>query len=379
MFVAQSSNYPIGLDISDLSLKLIQLNKFRDKITIQAISKIDLQPGIIERGEINNIEEFTKSINKLLNKPKFGFISSNNVVACLPETKTFVKLIEIEKNTNSLKNVIENEIEKHIPMLTKDIYYDWQIINEKAHSLEILIAAAPKKIVDSYIKCLKQTKLSVVALEIEASAICRCLLAEETPKIQKNIKNYAIIDIGAKRTSLIVYSKNTIVLSVSMPISGLEITNKIATTLEITDDQAEKAKILCGLDKDKAKGIIYDILSSNVNQLINKISNSFDFFLSQYNDRGKIDSILLCGGGTNIKDVDNIINQSLSIETKKANPLININVTDKKILENFIETYNLDIDFLGAKKNKSISIKQDSSLSYTTAFGLALRNIFIED
>lgn len=378
MIFTKSSNYPIGLDISDLSLKLVQLKKVRDKIKIQALGKINLPNGLIEKGEIKDKQGVVEMINKLISKPKLGSVNSSEVVACLPETKTFIKLIEVAKTPNNLIDIIGTELEKHIPVSTKEIFYDWQTIDENRENYSILIGVAPKNIVNQYIDLLNEAKLSITALEIESTAICRSLLAEEKPKFKGQFnKNYGLIDIGAKRTSMIIYSKDTIVLSISMPISGEEITESIAKTLEIKNDQAEKAKIICGLDKDKAQGIINEILSDMINKLNHRINDTLEYYNNNYPNRGPINEILLCGGGSNIKSLNQIINQTTSINTKEGDAFINLNEVDKKFAQNFMETHNLNIKLLKNKKDQNISIKQSSSLSYTTAIGLALRNIFM--
>jgi len=130
MFIVNKSPYPVGLDISDLSLKLVQLNKIGDKIKIQAVGRTELEPGLIKNGVIRNKVKVIKAINKLLANPNIGKISSNEVVACLPEEKTFIKLIEIKKSLNDINEKIETEIEKHIPLPIDKIYYDWQIIED---------------------------------------------------------------------------------------------------------------------------------------------------------------------------------------------------------------------------------------------------------
>ncbi|MDD5032474.1 MAG: pilus assembly protein PilM, partial [Patescibacteria group bacterium] len=209
MLFSKNSVYPIGLDISDLSLKLVQLNKVGGKIKIQALGKISIPEGLIVEGEIKEQEKVIDIIKKLIDKPKYGRVSSEMAVVCLPETKTFIKLIEIEKTPNNLADIIEAEIERYVPMLIDEIYYDWQVIGERDNVQLVLIGAAPKKIVNQYTYLLDKAKLSVEALEIEPISLCRSLLAEESPNFKGGFnKNYAIVDIGATRTSLVVYAKN---------------------------------------------------------------------------------------------------------------------------------------------------------------------------
>lgn len=401
---SKKSQYPIGLDISDYFLKAVQLGKFGDKIKIQALGKINLPEGVIIDGEIKNVDKLKESIRALLSKPKLGSFSSSEVVASLPSPKTFIKLIQTEKSPNRLKDVIENEIEKEIPVSVENTYYDWQVIEEYSDYYKILVGVAPKDLVNQYIEALRTSRLSVVALEIESLPITRALLIEESPtygaehkrinfgflkkskkkedvqQVSKNEeakKNYGIIDIGENRTKMIIYAKNSIITSISMPISGQKITKQIAKSLEIDDDQAEKAKIICGLDKQKAQGIINEILTSDLEELIKKIKMTIDFFEAHYPNLGPITEILLSGGSSSIKDLDRTIEEALTIKTTFGNNFIHINQDLNKFNQDLSETHKINTKFLKIKQNKTISINQNSSQGYTTAIGLALRNIFI--
>ncbi len=397
MLFTHKSSYPVGLDISDLSIKLVQLDKIRDKIKIQAIGKINLAKGIIESGEIKKKDELIKALKKLMANPSYGKVSSEEIVACLPESKTFIKLIEVDKSPNPIPEIIGNEIEKHFPLSINEIYYDWQLIKDLPDKYLILIGASPKNIVNQYSDMLDEAKLSTAALEIESIAICRCLLTEESPRFlspasflthkkitdKKNVSaNYAVIDIGANHTSMIFYSINSILFSVSMPISGEQITDSIAEILEINSVQAEKAKIICGLDNDKAQGIIKNILDNTIQNLIKKIITAIEFYNHYFSDYGPLNRLLLCGGGSNIKNIDKIIEQAITIEVNRANALINLTESKEKLSKILNEKHNLDYNVIkkgGEKNDKTLSIVQDTSLTYTTAIGLALRGILIDE
>lgn len=384
MILTNDSTYPIGLDISDLSLKLVQLDKRRDKIKIQVLSKLNLPPGIIVNGEIKNKLELIKAIKKIISNPQYGKISSEEVVACLPESKTFIKLIEVAKSPNALKDIIGSEIEKYVPLELNEIYRDWQIIEELTDKYLILIGAAPKNTVNQYVDLLAEAKLSPIALEIEPIAICRSLLKEETANLKPTASglNYGIIDIGANHTCMIFYSSNTILFTVSMPVSGEEITAKISQALNLAKEQAEKAKIICGLDENKANGIIKDILTDTLKNLIKKIKEAISFYENYFSQRGPLSQILLCGGGANIPNLEKIISQEFSVEVRLADALTNLSEAKNKFAEIFTENHTLNLKSVkldSAAKQKNLSVKQNSSAAFATAFGLALRGIFINE
>lgn len=392
MFLTNGSTNPIGLDISDLSLKLVQLSKHRDKIKIQALNKLNLAKDIVVNGEIKNKTKLIKAIKKIISNPLYGKISSEEVVACLPESKTFIKSIEVAKSPNALKDVIGSEIEKHIPLELNEIYYDWQVAEESANKYLVLIGAAPKNIVNQYTDLLAEAKLSLIALEIEPIAICRSLLKEEAArfkpitfgtktKLGANL-NYGIIDIGANHTCMIFYSGHTILFTVSMPISGEEITAKISRALNLTKEEAEKAKIICGLDENKAKGIVKDILADTLKNLVKKIKEAISFYENYFSRRGSLNRILLCGGGANIPNLEKIISQEFFIEVKLADALTNLSEAKNKFAEIFTEKHTLNLKSAkldSADKQKNLFVKQNYSATFATALGLALRGIFIDE
>lgn len=372
------SNIPIGLDISDTSLKVVQFDKRGNKITLQALGRAHLESGSFKKGEIINFDKAVSTIKNLLKNPQYGKITSDEVVASLPESKTFLKLIKIEKSQNSFDNLLESEIEKYVPMQSSELYIDYQIVKASRDSDLVLFGASPKYIVDQYTNLLEKAGLKVVALEIEPIAICRSLLREENINIKQNYdKNYIIIDIGATRTSLTIYSKNTILFTISLSISGHEITEKIADMLKIDVEQAEKAKIICGLDENIAQGVVKSILNDVTLELIKKINEAREFYSNHFAEKGQINQIIICGGGAYIKNLNLIIKESTGIETITGNSLTNIqNLTDKfkKLSADIIFKKEDDHDH---KNNAGLSF--DVSSIFSTSIGLALRSIFLEE
>ena len=62
----------IGLDISDRSLKAVQLKlNLKNSLEIQGLSKIDLSPTVFDEGEIKQSEILTQAITELLANPEF--------------------------------------------------------------------------------------------------------------------------------------------------------------------------------------------------------------------------------------------------------------------------------------------------------------------
>ncbi len=381
-------DYPIGLDISDLSLKFVQLQKRGGALFFQSFGKIPLEKGWIENGSIKEKEKVQKAIKKLLDKPLFGKVSSDQIITCLPEPCTFIKLIKIDANTEDFKKTLLAELEKHMPFSIDEIYYDYEIVKSTKDQEWIIFGASPKTYVDQYLELFVDSNFTVMGMEIESTALARSLLLEESPNYKQSPKkNYGVLDIGANRSSMFVYSKNTILFNVSIPISGNDVSNKIARSLKLDKEQGELAKIVCGLDDKKCSTVKNNLLEM-IDLLIIEIKKVINFYNSHFSEHGPLDKIILSGGGANIDGLTNLIKIKIGIDTEIGDVFTNI-ARPKKVsvnlgrpkdifIKDFIEVYKYRSKGQEKIKKKTISIEQDSSITYATAVGLALKKIFAD-
>lgn len=381
-------DYPIGLDISDLSLKFVQLQKRGDVLVFQSFGKMPLEKGWIENGSIKEKEKVFKAVEKLLDKPLFGKVNSNQIITCLPEPCTFIKLVKIDANTEDFKKTLLTELEKHMPFSIDEVYYDYEIVKSSKDQKWIIFGASPKIYVDQYLELFQNSGFTIMGMEIESTAVARSLLLEESPNYEISPKkNYGILDIGANRSSMFVYSKNTILFNVSIPVSGNDASDKIAESLKLDKKQGELAKIVCGLDGKKCK-VVKDNLSQMIDLLIIEIKKVINFYNNRFSKHGPLDKIILSGGGANIEGLAGLIKTKVGIDTEIGDVFTNIsrpknismNLGQPKdiFIKDFIEVYKYKIEGKEKTKKNIISIKQDSSITYATAVGLALKKIFMD-
>ena len=327
-FRTQFSSF--GLDISDGALKLASVNKNFRGVAINGWGIKKLPSGLIHKGEIQNTDKVATEIKNLINEVR-GKIKTHYVVSVLPESKTFIKLLHIPKpqdklNESIIKKSINQELPKHIPVELKNLEYDFQIIRKGSESLEILVGAVPKNIVEQYIETLTKANLKIMALEIEAQAIARAIFPNNYIKkiLPNQEKLTIIIDLGASRSSLIFWHKGIIQFTSTLEISGNQITETIAKKLNMSFEKADKAKIVCGLDNKKGKGEVFDIISKSFEDLIDEIIKNLKYYSRNNNLSLKDAKILISGGGSCMLGLENFIKKHTQSEVDIADPQINL-------------------------------------------------------
>ncbi len=345
-----------GLDIGDLSVKLVQLQNLsfwhrRPYYKLVTCRSVDLPAGLIVNGELQKPEEVRKRIKHLLQgTEKQRTIKSPWVVASLPETQSFIKHIEIKKSAEDLldEDIIANA-KKHIPFDEDNYYLRWQFLPDNSiekNTTNLLIGAVPKTISDSYTYLLESLGLGVLALEPEALALTRSMVTAE-----KEYKNEAraILYISAAQSSLIIHDHDIIQFSTSLPYSGEILTTALSQKLNLSYEEAEKIKIKHGTSYKKGNDKAWKVMVDFNKQLLDGIKDAFDFYYSHFLGANKITRIVMCGGGSNLKNLDKVISTSLKVIARPGKPWKN----------------------LGG--NQENTLPAEESLSYSSAIGLALR------
>ncbi|MFA5047791.1 MAG: type IV pilus assembly protein PilM [Patescibacteria group bacterium] len=336
-----------GLDISDNSLRLAQLQRKNRGIKVQLYNEIKLPKDCLVQGEIKQQTVFIEHLIKLI-KTRSGYGKlREEVITSLPEAKTFLKTVNIPTvDDKDLPEKIKEILPQHLPLDIEEIYFDWQVIEQQADSSTLLIGASARDIVDSYNVAITKAGLSPVVFEIEAAAIARLLI-----EYNNNSRPQIIIDMGANRTGLFLYDHGLIKFTVNLPTSGNEITSLIAETLDLDPEKSEQAKIVCGLDQNKCHGAILEILSETINELVQQILKATDFYYSNFQPADKVEQIVLCGGGANFSGIAKTIQEKTGIATAVSEP--------------FAKIINPNSRYFSSQKSQS----------FVTAMGLGLRGI----
>lgn len=346
-----------GLDISDLSLKLVKLKKIKNRYKIVKFGETTLPKGIIKRGEIKKVDSLAEAIKNFVKKIKG--LKTKYVVASLPEEKSFVQVIRLPRmSEKEAKQAVLFEAEHYIPFPLEKVYLDSQIVpslrKDMKNQIEVLLVALPKATVDPYLLALKKANLIPLALEVESQAIARALIKNET-----SLLPYLLIDIGATRSTFVIFGGKSIRFTASIPISSTLFTKAIANTLKLDFQKAESLKIKYGLKNKTREGrAVFDALIPILTDLKEQIGRYLEFYHSHVahdylpENGSSIKKIILCGRGANLLGLREFLSEELKLPVELGNPLINLSI---------------------AQKDSPIS--KEELLGYTVAIGLAKRAI----
>jgi type IV pilus assembly protein PilM len=312
-----------GLDISDLSIKVLQMSHHGKYDYVQGVASEKVRPGLIKSGDVLDVELVAEVIKGV--REKAG-ISAKNVICSLPESKSFLRIVTIPKMDESeVAEAIKWEIEAVIPLSIDQVYYDWQILNKKItgskNQMDVIVVAVSKKYVDDFNVVLQKSGLVAYGFEIESVAQSNSLLRSD----EKGITTM-IIDIGDKSTSFLITVDNIPVFTSSIPLSSESLTKAIEQTFGVSYDEAEKIKIIHGIGSVLKNDHVFQATQSVVENFAKEAQKSIEFYLTGLGYSKEIDSIIMCGGGAKTKGLAPFLSRKLGYNIKLGDPWINVNL-----------------------------------------------------
>jgi type IV pilus assembly protein PilM len=292
-----------GLDLSDLSVKVVNIEDDGTCEYVSSYSSVPIPNGCISEGEIKQKEQVVLAIKKAVGIAGPKKMKTKRVICSLPETKAFLRIISIPQMSESeLSEAVKWEMEANIPLPLEQVYYDWQKIPDnllfEKNKINLIVVAIAKNVVDQAMEVLELAGLDPVGLEIESIAQARSLLAE---KDEKN--TVLIVDIGDRRTSFSIAKGGVTCFTSSIPLCGQSFTEVISKGMGIPFDQAEKIKLSHGIGNDFKNDALFKFTQPVLENFVQEIERSIDFYITRLKYSNVVDKIIICGGGANTRGI----------------------------------------------------------------------------
>jgi len=333
-----------GLDIGSHRIKIIQLQKTGQSFRLLAFGNaISTSKGLLSDTE-SDLTSLATIIKKLYQEAN---ITTKNVVVSLPQDQVFTQVITLPSlSEDDLISALKWEAEQFIPIPLSEATISHQVIGKikenAKEKIEVLLAAAPNRLVDKMIMVLKSAGLNPLSVEIEITALSRSLISVSNEPIM-------IVDFGAKATDIAVVENKQIIFVRSLPTAGEALTRAVASVLGLDPRQAEAYKQAYGADAQKLEGKMVLAMKPVIDAVIKEIEKIVQFH--QIEKKKTISRVILSGGTASLTDMASLLVEKLSLEIQIANPFSQIAKSDllSKIPKKEVPLYSIAVG-LGMKE-----------------------------
>ena len=330
--MAKKDQLITGVDIGSHAIKVCQLQQTGKGYKLLAIGSTILPPGVVEDGVLQEPDVVGKAIAALFKNLK---IKNSKVGISISGYSVIVKKINLEYMTDEeLSEYIVAEAEQYIPFDINDVYIDFQKLptsSQENDRSDIMLVAAKKDVIDDYLLMLHEQKLKPVLVDVDGFA-----LENIWEKMSGTGENIALVDIGASKMNINVIADGVSVLARDVVVGSNQLTDQLANTLEVEEEEAEKIK-LGMVSAGENQDTVEEIFMQTCTQWILEIKKAIDLYMAN-NPDNPLKLLVLSGGGAKVKGLLDYIKQETGLNVVLFNPFETMIIDEKKIDRQYLDS-----------------------------------------
>ncbi len=306
----------LGVDVGTASVKVVELERGNNGPRLATYGLIELESNVVSGNDADVQPLVSRAIMEICKQAR---VQSKRAVSSLPGFSVFTSLINLPKMTDKeLSEAIKYEAKRHVPVSLENMVLDWKVVNTRevttkeglgSASMQVLLTAAPKPLVNRYVSIFQKTDLKLAGLETEAFALARSLIGNDrTPTL--------VLDIGSSATDVIVVTEGLPILSRTMEVGGKILTQTIAQSLNVGFARAEQSKRDLGIRQHKQP--LSPAIQSVLHRIVGEVQNTLKLYYAKQTD--KITKIVLTGGASQLGGLSDYLEEEIKVKTFIGNP-----------------------------------------------------------
>lgn len=305
-----SKNNIIGLDVGSKALKVVELVKSKGGYQL-------IKAGFDELGAKADDKAIVEAIKNLFKRNK---ITIKEVNISVEGPSVIIRNIEMPKMTeDELKNAIKFEAEKYIPYNINEVILDCQKQKETGNTMQVLLAASKKEIIDKRINILKKAGLVPWVIDVDSFALINAFNLNYPDKEATK----ALINLGDKTTNISILKDGLLHFTRNIALGGSNVTTLISEGLGVDYAKAEELK----KNPQDKKDQVAQFSNKLYQELVNEIKSSFDYYESQYEEG--VSQIYVTGGMIYSQSLNDFFKENLELKVQTWDPLNKIKKSGK--------------------------------------------------
>jgi type IV pilus assembly protein PilM len=312
----------VGVDIGSYAIKIVEIERNKNGRFLKNFGIIRLPQNTIREGDIVEQDIVAEALRKLFKNLK---IKNRNVAVALSGYPVMAKRIALPNTErDEIEVTIHDQAEQYIPFDVNDVNLDFDILEKEAvlsesddadeeKSLEVMLVAAKKDVIDAYVNLLTAADLNPGVLDVDVFALQNAAELNLTDEKE----GYAIVNVGAEELGINTVVNGTSLFSRDSSFGGTQITELIMNQFDVDYKTAEEIKL--GSAQKPWDQNLETSISGVVSEWAQEIKRALDFVDTTYSDK-TIGKIFVCGGSCRIKGFQKYLETHAGLPVVELNP-----------------------------------------------------------
>lgn len=245
----------VGLDIGTSGVRAVELRADRrsGELGIHRAAALDLPRGVMAGGAVQDHKALADALRRLWRAGRF---TSRRVAFAITDPTVLTRQLDLPwMNPPDFRNALRYQLQDALPVDMHAVQLDYHLLEERAgldakgHEFEenrILVVAADRARTTELAQVIRKAGLRPTVADLSPFAHIRAACANALPDDRSA---RAIVDLGAEQLTVTVHAggQPRFIRTLS-PLGGEAATDAIATTLDLSADDAERLKRETGLN-----------------------------------------------------------------------------------------------------------------------------------
>ena len=298
----------IGLDVGTAAVRAAEVRFGRGKPALVRFGQVALPLGAVVAGEVVDSAAVAAAIRRLW---KEGGFKGQRVVTGVSGARVVARAAELPAmSEDDLRSSLGFQVQELIPIPLEEAILDHQVLEpvvgeDGSERMRVLVVAAHRDMVRSLLAALDGAGLQADRVDLVPFALIRALHEPGFHDLDDDGDGSvaeAIVDIGAGVTNVVVHEHGVPRFIRSLAGGGTDLTDAIATDLDVDFEEAEALKRRADDDDDADAAQARQVASVALAPVLEEIRGSLDFWQAQEVDQ-QLRRVVVVGGTTRVNDL----------------------------------------------------------------------------
>ena len=330
-FLFKSRACPIGLDVGHSVIKMIQLSRQEQTISVEVAEEESIDCTLETGSDAwrQHIVDLIKTMHRR------GNFRGDQVVSCLPGDILKIKSLRLDTDfPEGIEEIMRTEVAKRFGLdpdrdeirylVAGNAYQGDEIKNE------VIFFGIEQAQLISHISMIEQAGLTPVSLDTVPSALFRCFQTSLRRREDQELVS-VFVDLGTQFTTVIIGRGQEIAFVKQIPIAGNALNEQVSNRLGISMQEAVELRHRLRQDDREhvdidTKRAVIDAMSGSIENLAHEISLCFRYYAVTFRGQRPTEAAF-AGGEAYESALMDALRRHLGVRIKVADPLRGFDLT----------------------------------------------------
>ena len=316
----------VGLDIGSGLIKVVVMDHARGVPELVKVAVAPLLPDAIVEGEVMDPRLVSDAVQEAMER---AGAKATEVVTAVGGRDVIIKRIQTERvKEQQARELMRWEAEQHVPDV-ESVELDFQVLEDEDDStpeeMSVLLVAAKRELVDAKLRILSEAGLQPRLVDVDAFALHNAFELNHPEAMRGAV---ALINVGNEITNVNVLDNGVPILTRDLAVGTRRFQEDLQRHHGLSADDAER--LVRGYDRNPQ---LDAVLEARGEEIAVGVERAAAFLAASARGAPQVRAIYVCGGGSRVPGLADVLGQRLRLKVEYANPLANLHVRDGALSE----------------------------------------------